>query len=97
MLHRDVELTIAELAAPGYRVRHRRLDERRSNINAIWNRIGAGRQWRDEKAWQTLAAEDHLADLDPVTEMRPEAGRMTLQFELPMPSVSLIQLSPDPG
>ncbi|CAN5746262.1 hypothetical protein BH24ACT5_BH24ACT5_00650 [soil metagenome] len=96
MLHRQVELTVADLAAPGYRVRHRRLDERHSNINATWTRIGAGRPWPDEMAWQTLAAEDHLADLDPVTEKRPEAGYLTLQFELPMPGVSLIQLSPEP-
>lgn len=94
LLDRHVELVIADAAAARYQLRHRRLDEQHSNINASWGRISAGRSWPDEAGWRALVAEDQLADLDPVGDVKSEAGRLIVRFDLPMPAVSLIELIP---
>ena len=93
-LDRDVRLTIADLPAAMYRIRHRRLDEQHSNINATWSRIADGRPWPDDGSWRTLIAENHLADLVPPSDVRPHGGTIDLRFALPMPAVSLIELAP---
>lgn len=97
LLDRDVELAIEGLAAPAYRMRHRRLDEQHSNINAAWNRVSSGRPWPDDEAWRTLADADQLDDYAPITDVRPDGGTVTVRFALPMPAVSLIELTPAVG
>jgi xylan 1,4-beta-xylosidase len=94
LLDRDVEVSVAGLPAPTYRLRHRRLDEQHSNVNALWCRISSGRPWPDEEGWRELAAADELADFVPIAEIRPDGGTVTLRFTLPMPAVSLIELTP---
>ena len=94
LLDRHVTLILTDLPSSGYRLRHRRVDERHSNLNATWDRIAAGRSWPDEPAWRTLAAEDELADLEPPTDVVAGAGTLILRFDVPMPAVSLIQLTP---
>ena len=94
LLDRHVALMLTDLPSSGYRLRHRRVDERHSNLNATWDRIAAGRSWPDEPAWRTLAAEDELADLEPPTDVVAGAGTLILRFDVPMPAVSLIQLTP---
>ena len=81
-LDRDVRLTIADLPAAMYRIRHRRLDEQHSNINATWSRIADGRPWPDDGSWRTLIAENHLADLVPPSDVRPHGGTIDLRFRL---------------
>jgi xylan 1,4-beta-xylosidase len=93
-LDRDVELTVTDLPAGAYRLRHRRLDEEHSNLNATWERIAAGRPWPDETGWQALIAEDRLADLVPPSDVQPVDGTVRVGFALPMPAVSLIELLP---
>jgi xylan 1,4-beta-xylosidase len=93
-LDRDVEVTVTDLAAAAYRVRHRRVDEDHSNLNATWSRVSAGRPWPDDAGWRTLIAEDHLADVVPPRDVEPVNGSIHLQFALPMPAVSLIELVP---
>ena len=75
-------------------MRHRRLDEQHSNLNASWDRIADGRKWPDEQGWLTLAGEDRLADLETPTDVQVQDGTVSLGFALPMPAVSLIQLAP---
>jgi xylan 1,4-beta-xylosidase len=93
-LDRDVKLTVTDLPATTYRLRHRRLDERHSNVNAAWARLAGGRAWPDDPAWQQLQVEDRLADLVPPADVRPEGGTVQLRFALPMPAVSLVELLP---
>jgi xylan 1,4-beta-xylosidase len=93
-LDRDVALDVVGLSAPAYRIRHRRLDEQHSNLNATWARGSGGRPWPDDAGWKTLHDEDRLADLVPLDEVRPVDGAVQLRFALPMPAVSLIELTP---
>jgi xylan 1,4-beta-xylosidase len=93
-LDRDVQLDVVGLTAPAYRIRHRRLDQQHSNLNATWARVSAGQPWPDDTGWRTLHDEDRLADLVPPDEVQPVDGTVQLHFSLPMPSVSLIELAP---
>jgi xylan 1,4-beta-xylosidase len=88
---------VCGLPAPAYLLRHRRVDEQHSNINATWNRIADGRPWPDDDAWRALAGCDRLDDCTPVTEVRPDTGTLDTRFALPMPAVSLIELTPVDG
>jgi len=97
LLDRHVEIVVGELTANRYRLRHRRLDGLRSNLNAAWGQIADGRAWPDDDGWRTLRADDHLADLEPPTTVRPVGQSVELSFDLPMPAVSLIELRPVSG
>lgn len=97
LLDRHVEIAFSHAPSPRYRLQHRRLDERHSNLNATWARIADGRSWPDEEGWSILRGADHLADFEPATDIVPEAGTLTVRFDLPMPAVSLVQLTPIPS
>jgi xylan 1,4-beta-xylosidase len=94
LLERRVTLSIAGLDRPSYSLRHRRLDEDHSNVNRTWGEIAAGRSWPSDDEWRQLAAGDELADYDEPRDVEPVDGVVTLEFDLPMPSVSLIELVP---
>jgi xylan 1,4-beta-xylosidase len=80
-------------AEPGtsYRVRHYRIDAGHSNIAAAWERMRDGADWPDERQWQALRQMNTLDELD-------APGRVTapgeLRFDLPMPGVSYLELTP---
>ena len=93
-LDRDVDLVVTDLPAGAYHVRHRRLDEEHSNVNATWKQVAAGRSWPDDNGWNVLRAEDRLADFVPPCDMQPVDGAVSLRFALPMPAVSLVELIP---
>ena len=94
LLHRSASLNVGRLPAVRYRLHHRRLDEEHSNLVASWARIGGGADWPDSAQWDELAARDALQELEPERVIVPAGGRLELDFELPMPSVSLLELSP---
>jgi xylan 1,4-beta-xylosidase len=94
LLDRRVTLTVGGLPAGSYEVRHRRLDEHRSNLNAVWDRISGGAAWPDEEGWRRLWEEDGLEDLEPPRTVEAAGGEVRLEFDLPMPAVSLIELAP---
>lgn len=93
-LGRHVTVTVTGLEAGAYRVRHRRLDHAHSDLNAQWAELGHGRDWPEGDEWTRLAARDALADLDLARTVPTEGGRVTLEFDLPMPAVSLLELVP---
>ena len=93
-LDRSVSLAIEGLTGDRYAVRHRRLDERHSNLVRRWQELGADADWPTADQWSELAARDSLDDLDPERVALAEGGRLQLAFDLPMPSVSLIELIP---
>jgi xylan 1,4-beta-xylosidase len=93
-LDRSVQLRLDGLANVPYRLRHRRLDERHSNIVRTWMQIGGGAEWPTAEQWTELEERDALEDLDPQREVTATDGALELSFELPMPSISLIELSP---
>ena len=94
MLDREATVVLDRLPASRYRFRHRRLDERHSNLVAAWDEIGDGADWPDAPQWDALRRRDRLDDLVPETVVAPAGGRLEVSFGLPMPSVSLIELDP---
>ena len=93
-LARDITLAIDGLPEGRYTLRHRRLDFDHSNIQAVWTREG-GRDWPDEAGWARLRAADRLDDLEPERVAEVAGGRIELQFGLPMPAISLVELVPE--
>lgn len=94
LLDRSVVLQVAGLSAERYRVRHRRLDERHSNLVARWRELGGGADWPDDRQWGALAQADTLEELEPQVVSPVMDGTLELRFELPMPAISLIELTP---
>jgi xylan 1,4-beta-xylosidase len=91
LLDRTVRLRVEGLAAGPVRVRHRRVDAIHSNIAAHWD----GGDWPDAHGWAELRDHDHLDELEPErTGVVGDDGRLSLEFGLPMPSISLIEVLP---
>jgi xylan 1,4-beta-xylosidase len=91
-LGRAIELEVRGLQPGSYLVRHRRVDAGHSNIHALWLAFGDD-DWPDDFGWERLRERDHLEDLVATAsvEVGPD-GAIRLDFELPMPAVSLIEL-----
>ena len=94
-LARSASLAVHGLGAPGYRLRHRRLDETHSNLVASWAEIGGGADWPDDAQWERLAGANRLEELEAERGVDASSGSIELSFELPMPSISLIELTPE--
>ncbi|MEH0985391.1 GH39 family glycosyl hydrolase [Micromonospora sp. CPCC 205556] len=92
-LERSVRLRIDGLPHGAYEVRHRRLDEQTSNLSATARRLGVGR-WPTDEQWAALRAADRLADATPPVTLTPDRGTVGLPVTLPMPSISLLELTP---
>ena len=93
LLDRSIRLAIRGLAPGPACVRHRRVDTNHSNISAHWD----GGDWPDATAWTRLRSADHLDELEPERRITVgHEGHLQLDFELPMPSVSLIEVLPGP-
>ena len=84
--------------APGssYTLTHDRVDADHSNIAALWGELRDGDQaWPDDEQWQLLHAADRLEPLTPATQViADDQGRVAVTFELPMPSMSFLNLQP---
>ena len=93
-LDRSVTLTISGLDARRYQLRHRRLDHAHSNLVAAWADVGGTADWPDEGQWLELAARDRLEELEPERTIEVADDSIERTFELPMPSVSLVELAP---
>lgn len=90
-------MSLDGLASSAYDLRHYRVDAEHSNIVTTWERLGRP-DWPDEAGWAELRAADHLELVEPQRRVQPRAGRLELDLELPMPSVSLLELVPSgPG
>lgn len=92
-LDRSITLAVRGLGPEAYALRHHRLDADHSNIVRTWERLGRP-DWPDADGWAALEAADRLETLEPDREVTPDGGRVVLTFELPMPSMSLVELVP---
>jgi xylan 1,4-beta-xylosidase len=93
LLDRGIRLHVGGLAAAtSWRLRHLRVDAGHSNIASHWD----GGDWPDAAGWNRLRAADRLDDLEPERSVRigPD-GQLELEFDLPMPSVSFVELLPE--
>jgi xylan 1,4-beta-xylosidase len=93
-LDRHVSLTFFGLTAgTSYRVEHDRIDNGHSNVYGAWQAIGSPR-WPDTGQMATLHEKDGLQVLGPPSILTTNAaGEVTLDFDLPMPAVSLVRLT----
>ncbi len=92
-LDRSVTLRIEGLQSGIYDLRHHRVDARHSNIVRTWRRLGRP-DWPDDAGWADLRAADHLQTLGRPRRVRADGGRLELEFGLPMPAMSLVELVP---
>jgi xylan 1,4-beta-xylosidase len=94
LLARRVELEVGGLPGTRYRVTHTRMDDDHSNIGQVWEEIGKGRDWPDDGRWQELHRRDQLEELEPSREVVAEGGQLAIGFDLPLPGISLVELTP---
>lgn len=94
LLDRELTVAVTGLTAHSHRVRHRRLDADHSDLNAAWDQLGGGRDWPEGDEWDQLAAGNQLEDLVAPADHDVVDGVLELRFTLPMPAVSLIELTP---
>ena len=95
LLNRHIALTVSGLI-PGasYRVEHDRIDNDHSNVYGAWQAMGSSK-WPDAGEMASLHQRDELQTLTPPgTVTANAAGEVTLEFELPMPAVSFVKLTP---
>jgi xylan 1,4-beta-xylosidase len=95
-LSRHISLVIAGLA-PGasYRLEHDRIDNSHSNVYGAWEAMGKPR-WPDASQMSTLHHSDELQTLTPPSVVTANAqGETALDFDLPMPAVSFLKLTPE--
>lgn len=93
-LSRRVELRVDGLEPGGYLIRHFRIDDAHSNVLGYWDRISGGAPWPTDEQWQNLRAADGLEELEAPAEVKAQNGTVTLRFEIPMPAVSAVVLTP---
>ncbi|HVS07423.1 MAG TPA: glycosyl hydrolase [Candidatus Dormibacteraeota bacterium] len=94
LLDRNVRLRFSGLGAARYRREHWRLDREHSNIARHWPAAGSP-DWPDAQSWARLRQADRLDALVPPGMVAAERGNAVLEFPLPMPGASLIQLVPE--
>jgi xylan 1,4-beta-xylosidase len=91
LLGRRIRLTVDGLESGSVTVRHRRIDADHSNIARHWD----GGDWPEDEGWERLRGLDRLEELEPERSLGVGAdGRLSLDFDLPMPGVSLVELLP---
>ncbi|MET8160500.1 hypothetical protein ABZT47_29420 [Sphaerisporangium sp. NPDC005289] len=93
ILGRRVTLTLTGLADGPYVLTHHRIDERHSNIEAVWTSMGGG-DWPAPDQWPVLHTRDTLDELHPPTRTLTTSGTLTTTFHLPMPAISYLEARP---
>ena len=94
-LARHITLTLSGLT-PGktYSIEHARVDNTHTNVYGAWQSMGSP-PWPDTQQMNTLHQRDALQTLTPPTTLNANAqGQVTLDFELPMPAVSYVAVTP---
>ena len=95
VLDRWIRVRVSVPPGTAYAVRHYRVDAGHSNIVPAWERIRDGAPWPSREQWATLAELNTLDELAP--PQRAAAGGdgvLEAGFDLPMPGVSYLELTP---
>ncbi len=93
LLGRRIRLRIEGLSTGSYTREHYRVDQDHSNISRTWAALGSP-DWPDSDGWARLREADRMAELEPLQPLEAPGGRLALEFDLPMPGVSLLRLTP---
>jgi xylan 1,4-beta-xylosidase len=94
LLDRSLSITVSGLDHARYRLRRRGVDAVHSNIGLTWRRLADGQDWPDEAGWRALRQADRLEDLEWPRDVEAVGGELAIEFELPSPSVVLVEFSP---
>jgi xylan 1,4-beta-xylosidase len=62
-----------------------------SNLGASWAAMDGG-EWPTDEQWATLRAAEDLQDLEPAHDVAARDGTIEIDFDLPMPAISLLEL-----
>jgi xylan 1,4-beta-xylosidase len=93
-LDREIRLEVVGLAPGRVTVDHLRVDADHSNVSATWADLGGG-DWPTATGWEALRRADRLEELEPRRSEVVRDRRLRLDFELPMPAISLVEVAPD--
>jgi xylan 1,4-beta-xylosidase len=94
VLSRPVSLRVAVPPGASYTVRHYRIDAGHSNIVPVWEQIRGGAAWPSSEQWPVLHEANRLEEMVPPSRVASASGVVELAFELPMPGVSYVELTP---
>jgi xylan 1,4-beta-xylosidase len=94
-LSRTVSLAVGGLSG-AYTLTHHRIDADHSNVEAAWQSMGGG-DWPMDGQWDKLHAANTLDPLTPPAVVTAADGELTVTFDLPMPGVSYLELTPSTG
>jgi xylan 1,4-beta-xylosidase len=77
-------------------LQHDRVDDDHSDIAAVWGRMRSdGQAWPTDEQWEQLREADRLEQLEPDRAVTADgSGHVTVEFVLPMPSMSQLILTP---
>ncbi|TIC84419.1 glycosyl hydrolase [Nocardioides sp. GY 10127] len=97
-LARETSVRLTGLV-PGarYTLSHERVDADHSDVTGRWGAMKDPDQaWPTEAQWSELRAHDHLEHLEPTRSVTVgDDGSLEVTTELPMPSMSLLTLTPE--
>jgi xylan 1,4-beta-xylosidase len=88
-----VHVEITGLGASRYRVRHFRIDFTHSNAHTVWQSLGCPQDPSEEQL-AAIKQRQGLEELEPEHQRSPLDGSLSLEVRLPLPSVSLLVLTP---
>jgi xylan 1,4-beta-xylosidase len=91
LLGRQVSLQVRSMRPGRYRLEHLRVDAGHSNVTANW--VSKGKpDWPDRGQWAGLHETDRLEHLVAPVTVDAASGELGLEFQLPMPGISLVRL-----
>ena len=86
-----VAVTVGNLPAGSYRLRHYRIDAEHSNAHTRWQALGSPQDPTDEQLAE-IRSRQGLEEYEPARLVHPSAGQVSLELQLPLPSASLLIL-----
>jgi xylan 1,4-beta-xylosidase len=94
LLERQIRLQVSAAPKSAYTVTHHRIDAAHSNIVAAWERLRGTAPWPDQSQWQLLHKANTLDELTQPASRAAGAADLMLDFTLPMPGISYVELIP---
>jgi xylan 1,4-beta-xylosidase len=95
LLERNISLTFTGLEPRRrFRLHHYRVDNQHSNVYSAWQGMGKP-DWPDAVQMAELRRRDVLETAEPDREVSSDSnGQLAVDFKLPMPALSMIELMP---
>ena len=88
-----VDVNVAGLPAAGYSLQHFRIDSTHSNAHTVWQSLESPQDPTEEQL-AAIKARQGLELFTPPRDVTPVEGTVGLRVSLPLPSVSLLVLTP---